>query len=110
MMNDDDHNDSSENDSETTMNTTSSHTGLESDTDYENQFKCDFCDKTFEVQRYLNAHLKAIHTNVQIFKCESCDQTFTFRQNLRRHEETDNKKVRILFAIYVVHSLLELTT
>ena len=80
--------DSSANDSETTR----SHTDMESDTDYESQFKCDYCDKTFEVQRYLNAHIKANHTNVQIFKCESCDQTFTFRQNLQRHEETVHNK------------------
>ena len=85
---DDDHTDSSETNCENTTDTPSTQTDLESDTDDESLFNCDFCDKTFLVQRYLESHIKANHTNIKVFKCETCDQTFTFSQALQRHEET----------------------
>ncbi|KAK6966068.1 zinc finger protein 26 [Biomphalaria glabrata] len=55
-------------------------------------FKCTICSKTFQLQRYLNAHLET-HTSEQThptedFKCTICSKTFKLHRYLNAHLET----------------------
>ena len=85
---------SSDNESETKDDTSSYNTDSESK-DEESKFECEFCHKTFAVERYLNAHLKATHTGRQKFKCDKCNKTFTLKETLKRHEETVHIKRKL---------------
>uniref|UniRef100_A0A8C4X456 C2H2-type domain-containing protein n=1 Tax=Erpetoichthys calabaricus TaxID=27687 RepID=A0A8C4X456_ERPCA len=50
-------------------------------------FQCTFCSKSFQVQRYLNAHLKKQNTK-RIMQCEHCQQCFKTTCALKKHLRT----------------------
>ena len=54
--------------------------------------KCNYCEKEFSVQRYLDTHIKDQHTARKTFICDQCDHSFTLNFFLKRHEETIHGK------------------
>uniref|UniRef100_A0A8C4RM79 C2H2-type domain-containing protein n=1 Tax=Erpetoichthys calabaricus TaxID=27687 RepID=A0A8C4RM79_ERPCA len=50
-------------------------------------FQCTFCSKSFQVQRYLNTHLKK-HNTKRIMQCEHCQQCFKTTRALNKHLQT----------------------
>ena len=51
------------------------------------QHKCQFCDKKFTVQRYLDTHIARNHGDIQLHKCTVCEKVFNLKQHLKRHIE-----------------------
>ena len=47
-------------------------------------FKCDECDKAFNLKKNLNRHAKT-HSKNEEFKCEKCLKSFNREDNLARH-------------------------
>ncbi|XP_055864843.1 zinc finger protein 236-like [Biomphalaria glabrata] len=61
-------------------------------------FKCTICSKTFQLQRYLNAHLET-HSSEQThptedFKCTICSKTFQLQRYLKAHLKIHSGKQR----------------
>ncbi|KAJ8311923.1 hypothetical protein KUTeg_010530 [Tegillarca granosa] len=52
-----------------------------------NPFKCEFCDKSFSQEPYLNKHLY-IHMKDKPFKCKECGKQFASKSNYTIHEKT----------------------
>merc|ERR1712179_691288 len=53
----------------------------------QNNIECQYCDKTFSVQRYLDAHVKRTHADIKVHKCSECEKSFTLLHNLKKHIE-----------------------
>ena len=52
----------------------------------EKEFRCDFCDKTFEKNWILNLHMRT-HEEKRL-QCDYCQNTFSNRDNLMAHIKT----------------------
>ena len=50
----------------------------------EKTFVCEYCDKTFYMQRLLNSHKSKVH-NVAEFRCDDCNKNFKSKVGLIRH-------------------------
>ena len=51
-------------------------------------FKCNHCNKTFTLKRYLKDHVKRIHEGGNAtMKCDICSKTFSYFGNLQRHKK-----------------------
>ncbi len=64
--------------------------------EYQSQFKCDVCDKSFPRKSYLTSHLRT-HTseNVQhVVNCPHCHRGFHRRHNYERHMVSAHKVFR----------------
>merc|ERR1712129_283607 len=48
------------------------------------EFKCTQCEKIFRKQKYLNSHIRDIHTEVEMLSCEYCSEQFK-NSSLKRH-------------------------
>ena len=77
-----------ESEEETDLETSDAETDSSGDDDCSSQLMCIYCDMEFSVQRYLDTHVKEIHTQKQSFKCDECDERFKQQRNLKRHLET----------------------
>ena len=86
LDNDSDESDSTEIDDE--YDTLSSHNDNDSSNSDEDGFECQFCQKEFSAQRYLDVHMKVMHTRKEIFRCNICGESFTLKEHLKRHIET----------------------
>ena len=49
---------------------------------------CKHCGKEFSVQRYLDAHMRAHHSDHLSFECDLCEKRFTQKKHLKRRQET----------------------
>ena len=58
------------------------------------KLKCNYCERLFSVQRYLDDHIKNKHSARKAFSCDECNATFTLKNNLKRHEEQTHGKKR----------------
>lgn len=59
------------------------------------KFKCEFCQKVFAWQCFLNIHVKTIHKKA---KCEVCSKevkTGSMKNHMRTHQEGKNFKCQI---------------
>ena len=83
-----DDSDSSEIPSESDENSSTSDVASETDSDNKGvEIKCNYCEKLFSVQRYLDAHIQSKHSERKAFNCDECNHSFTLKKNLKRHEE-----------------------
>ena len=70
--------------------------------DVEGEFRCDKakCDKTFNTEKLLNAHISVVHKNynelAQVI-CEECGGVFKNKNNLKIHLDHVHKKVEKKF-------------
>ena len=57
----------------------------ESEPEKINQFKCEFCEKSFERSHHLKQHIKGVHEGVKDHKCEICGSRFGSSSYLNIH-------------------------
>ena len=50
------------------------------------EFKCEFCEKTFPTEHYLDRHI-VCHTQEQKYTCDQCDSKFRHRSSLMKHKK-----------------------
>ena len=67
---------------------------LDVDDEKSKNIECQYCGKTFSVQRYLDAHVKRTHADIKVLKCSECEKSFTLLHNLKRHIENTHSDHR----------------
>ena len=55
-------------------------------------YSCELCEKNFD-QKYLNQHLKDVHSNDRKYKCDTCGKYFNQLTYLNSHKEKLHDKV-----------------
>ena len=50
-------------------------------------FKCEDCDISFGLKKYLQNHIISIHTTARPFKCSICDKDYKLKVQLKKHTE-----------------------
>ena len=50
------------------------------------EFKCEFCEKTFPTEYYLDRHI-VCHTQEQKYPCDQCDSKFRHQSSLMKHKK-----------------------
>ncbi|XP_075210177.1 transcription factor hamlet-like [Lycorma delicatula] len=59
-----------------------------------NQFKCDYCSKSFSWRPTLIRHTAALHGENRKYPCENCARVFSDPSNLQRHIRTNHVGAR----------------
>lgn len=57
--------------------------------DKHKQYRCEFCNKTFNQQSYLTKHM-IFHTGNNLYQCKWCQKTFTDSLQLIHHVSTEH--------------------
>ena len=60
-------------------------------------FKCDQCDKMFDVEWKLNAHQK-LHK--KMYPCNQCDKSFKYKETRRKHTTAVHEKIILYCHFY----------
>ena len=63
---------------------------LHVETHRNNILKCDICEHTTNLKKYMNEHMKS-HANVLPYKCDICNKRFKWRSGVRGHKQKENK-------------------
>ena len=55
---------------------------------------CNYCNKSFKIQEYLDKHISNVHKNnvIKNHKCDACNQTFKKNQSLKMHIQFVHEK------------------
>ena len=79
-----DHNDFTEEDHESTLESDEIKVISREITKVGSKFQCPQCDKLFYNSSNVHAHIRSVHEGVK-YACNQCDQQFTTQGNLTRH-------------------------
>ena len=66
----------------------------------ENKLKCQFCEKSFAENQFLQQHVDFDHQNIKNFQCEICSKFFAYKSSWKRHQNVcymKAEKVRPVF-------------
>jgi len=63
--------------------------------DYEWEFKCGLCLKSFARKRNLVRHFKSVHEKIKSSECSLCSKTFATKDELTRHVRCVHDKIKL---------------
>lgn len=62
------------------------------------QYKCAFCEKTFNVKSNTKRHERAVHMQIKSFQCETCLCTFATKVSLGGHQRSKHGRLKFACA------------
>ena len=66
---------------------------LHVETHKKNVIKCDICDHTTTLPKYMKEHMKS-HSDVLPYKCDICNKRFLWRSGVRAHKQKEHKDLK----------------
>ena len=62
-------------------------------------FICEFCQRAFAAQDYLNCHIRRKHSESKPYQCDFCPKSFAFLHDLNLHLSIHTGKLKLQFFV-----------